>query len=354
VLAGRRSPRVARAGVLAGFLLLLSVAAGAQVRRVSNAGPAFGLAADSGSVLVADAGAGILRLRDLNRELVTPLPGIADVAAVDAVTQLAITGGGVDPAAAKLYRVVRGTATQVADLGHFEATTNPDRADLNSNPVDVVALPDGAALVADAGGNSLLHVSRTGAVDWVATLPDETVSTDNVKLLFNCPAGPATICGLPATAAASPGMTSVVIGPDGAYYVGELKGFPAPAGASRVWRIEPDARHARCGVSPDCSVVADGFTSIVDLAFDSLGRLYVVELDEASWFAVEVTGNPIGGTINVCALSTDTNLYDDCTALAAGLPSPLAITIDRTDRVHYLNNALRPGAAEVVTLMPRP
>ncbi len=345
--------RIALAGALAGALLT-SATAGAQVRRVNNTGPAFGLAADSGSVLIADAGAGILRLRDLNRELLAPLPGIADVAPVDAVTQLAITGGGPDPAAAKLYRVVRGTATQVADLGAFETSTNPDRAEINSSPVDVVALPGGAALVADAGGNSLLIVSRTGVVDWVATLPDETVSTDNLKLLFNCPAGPPNICGQPPTAAASPGVTSVAIGPDGAYYVGELKGFPAPAGASRVWRIEPDARHARCGVSPDCSVVADGFTSIVDLAFDSSGKLYVLELDEASWFAVEVTGNPIGGTINICEVSADTNLYDDCRALASGLPSPLAITIDQTGRVHYLNNALQPGGAEVVIVEPGP
>jgi hypothetical protein len=39
---------------------------------------------------------------------------------------------------------------------------------------------------------------------------------------------------------------SVAIGPDGAYYIGELKGFPAPTGESRVWRIDPDAHHVHC------------------------------------------------------------------------------------------------------------
>ena len=101
-------------------------------------------------------------------------------------------------------------------------------------------------------------------------------------------------------------------------------------------------------------MVAEGFTSIVDLAFDASGRLYVVELDEASWVALEVTGNPIGGTINACELSPDTNLYDDCRALASGLPSPVAITIDRTDQVHYLNNPQQPGGAEVVIVEPGP
>ena len=185
---------------------------------------------------------------------------------------------------------------------------------------------------------------------WVLKLSLVLRRSPHVKMLFNCPAGPPSICSLPETAAASPGVTSVAIGPDGALYVGELTGFPAPVGASRVWRIEPDARHARCGVSPDCSVVAEGFTSIVDLAFDASGRLYVVELDEASWVALEVTGNPIGGTINACELSPDTNLYDDCQVVAAGLPAPVAITIDRTDQVHYLNNPQQPRGAEVVTL----
>jgi hypothetical protein len=339
----------APAGALA-LALWLPVAADAQVRRLDNAGPAFGLAADSGTVLVADAGAGVIRLRGVNQELLAALPGISDVVPLDASTQLAITGGGPNPAAAKLYRVVGGTVTQVADLGAYEAAVNPDRGEINPNPVDVVALPNGAALIADAGGNSLLYVSRNGVVDWVATLPDQSVSTDNVKMLFNCPAGPPSICSLPETAAASPGVTSVAIGPDGAYYVGELTGFPAPVGVSRVWRVEPDARHARCGVSPDCSVVAEGFTSIVDLAFDASGRLYVVELDEASWVALEVTGNPTGGTINACGLSPDTNRYDDCQVVAGNLPAPVAITIDRTDQVHYLNNPRQPRGAEVVAL----
>ncbi len=103
---------------------------------------------------------------------------------------------------------------------------------------------------------------------------------------------------------------SVAIGPDGYYYIGELKGFPAPTGFSRVWRINPAARHVHCSadpaVTPDCTVVADGFTSIIDLAFDRNGTMYVTELDEASWFAVEVTHTPIGGTVNACTLNAGT------------------------------------------------
>ena len=174
------------------------------------------------------------------------------------------------------------------------------------------------------------------------------VSTANVKMLFNCPAGPPNICNLPSIIDAQPVATSVAVGPDGAYYVGELKGFPAPTGAWRVWRIEADARHARCGVSPDCSIVADGFTSIVDLAFDRWGTLYVNELDEASWFAVEVTGNPIGGTVNACRLASDTAQYDDCEVVAAGVSDATRDRRRAGGHIEYLSNRLEPGGTEVV------
>jgi hypothetical protein len=43
-----------------------------------------------------------------------------------------------------------------------------------------------------------------------------------------------------------------------------------------------------CGESPKCVKVFDGgFTSIIDLTFRK-GRLYVAELDEKSWAAVEI------------------------------------------------------------------
>ena len=33
--------------------------------------------------------------------------------------------------------------------------------------------------------------------------------------------------------------TSVTVGPDGYWYVGELRGFPATPGTSQIWRIKP-------------------------------------------------------------------------------------------------------------------
>ncbi len=190
----------------------------------------------------------------------------------------------------------------------------------------------GKALVADAGGNDLLVVDMKGNIDWIATLPEELVSTDNAKTLANCPTPPSPdlefVCGLPDMMPAQAVATSVAVGPDGAYYMGELKGFPGPLGMSRIWRIEPGTLHAKCGTDPACSIVASGFTSIVDLTFGPNGKLYVVEMDEASFLAVELAGLTgqalVGGTVNACDFHTW-----QCSEVATDLQMPVAAAVDK-------------------------
>jgi len=109
----------------------------------------------------------------------------------------------------------------------------------------------------------------------VAVLPTEVVPTANIKALEDCPGSGSELCGLPPTWPAQPVATSVAIGPDGAFYMGELKGFPAPTGESKAWWVESNARNSKCGQSPLCSVVLDGFASVIDLVFGTDGRLYV-------------------------------------------------------------------------------
>src|SRR5262249_7160536 len=69
-----------------------------------------------------------------------------------------------------------------------------------------------------------------------------------------------------------PVPTSVVRGPDGAYYVSQLTGFPFEAGDASVWRIVP-------GRGP--TVYASGLTNLTDLAFGPDGSLYAVEIASA-------------------------------------------------------------------------
>ena len=234
----------------------------------------------------------------------------------------------------------------VANLFDLEES-DPDGAGVDSNPYDVASLGGGAALVVDAGGNTLWRVDNQGRGELVATFPDEPLSTENFnEICFDlgefgppCPIPPPAIPGQ-----AVP--TSVAVGPDGAYYVGELKGFPAPTDQSNIWRIEPGATGLECGVDPQCTKVFDGgFTSIVDLDFGPDGTLYVSELDEASWAAVEIFNNPVGGTANACDLTTLT-----CQEIATDVPEHTALTVDKKGTVYATVNGLTPGAGQVITI----
>jgi hypothetical protein len=338
---------------IATSLLLVPATAGAAKYPIPDypfSTPVFGLAtAPDNSLLLADAGSGIVELRKGVGSPVAALPGVSDVAPLGRGSMFAITGG----PDGMLYRVSRGNTRPIANLGAFEAAVNPDGGEIDSNAFDVAALSGGQALVADAGGNSILVAGEDGSVDWVATLPDELASTANAKQLAGCPTPPSTelefICGLPEAIPAQAVPTGVAIGPDGAYYVSELKGFPFPLDMSKVWRIEPGTRHAQCGSDPRCSVVADGFTSIVDLNFGPDGTLYVVEMDEASALAVElgafgIPGLMQGGTVNACELG------GSCSVVAGGLTIPLAVAADKTGQVYAAIAALIPGAAQVITL----
>jgi hypothetical protein len=54
----------------------------------------------------------------------------------------------------------------------------------------------------------------------------------------------------------------------GNFFVGNLSTFPIQAGSSKVLKITP---------SGELKIVATGFTTILGLAFDNRGRLYVLE-----------------------------------------------------------------------------
>lgn len=311
---------------------------------IEFATPLFGLAtAPNGDILVADAGSGIVSLDGSSH---IPLAGVSDMAPIGRNSMWALeglTGSPGDDTGQALYRVSKGNKTMIADLYDFEQNNNPDGAALiDSNPFDVHSLGGRSALVADAGANDLLKTDNQGNIEVVAVFPEELVSTLNAKSLFGCPAGPPGICGLPDEIPAQAVSASVAVGPDGSYYVGELKGFPAPTGESNVWRISPDASGVLCGTDPGCEKVFDGgFTSIIDLAFDEEGDLHVVELDESSWLAVEL-GAGTGGTINKCDLDAGS-----CSEVATGIPIITAITFGKDGALWATRNSLIPGAAEV-------
>jgi hypothetical protein len=288
---------------------------------VSLGAPLFELDfAPDGSLIAAVASAGIVEIRAGTTDLMAALPGANGVAAIGGGNAYVVTGGSTDPGqilptSRKLFRVSNGGVRMIADLWAFEQLANPDDfwhdgpTAVESNPFDVAVLDGGRVLVADAAANTILEVDANGAVDWVAVLTPRDMPAPAID--------------------PQPVPTSLAIGPDGAYYVGELTGFPGYRGASRVWRIAPDGRHVQCPSSA-CTLVASGFTSIIDLAFAPNGTLYVLELDEANWLGMEAAGfaKAEGGTLNACNIATGV-----CSVVASSLALPTAVAVDKTGGV---------------------
>ncbi|MBP2326010.1 hypothetical protein JOF56_006395 [Kibdelosporangium banguiense] len=153
----------------------------------------------------------------------------------------------------------------LADISGYTAQTLPD----GGNPNSVTLTPRGA-VVTDSAGNSLLRVAPNGTISTLATFPSQMVDA------------PPSLGLPPGTQIPSEAVpTSAIVGPDGAFYVSQLTGFPFPASKASVFRVVP-------GKQP--TVVATGFTNVIDLAFDRRGSLYVLEVSHKGLLSGDLTG----------------------------------------------------------------
>jgi sugar lactone lactonase YvrE len=277
-----------------------TVAAGLANPRGISVGP-------GGRLLVVESATGAIDvLRKGSRSTLATLPGAVDVATNGLGNTYAVIGGP-DPDAPppppgpappeSLVRVSpSGKVDLVADIGKYVAA-HPDPEDLDqppnpteSNPNGLALLGGGDVLVADAAANRLLHVDQHGTITTAARFRPETVP-------WGLPFGPP--IGTPVPAEAVP--TAVAVGPDGAYYVSELTGFPFSNGVARIWRIAPGSVDALCDpahpATGPCTSVATGFSSVIDLAFGRDGTMYVLEIAKNGLAGALVLGTefpPIG------------------------------------------------------------
>ena len=187
---------------------------------------------------------------------------------------------------------------QAGDLDPFDQEGAPEE----SNPFGLAPLKDGTVLVADAAGNDLLRVWPSGRTKTVARLMPRMVKVPQGLPDIPPPDGPLPPAGTPILAEAV--ATSVTVGPDGYWYVGELRGFPATPKSSQIWRIKPGTTNAKCNPNKPwrgpCKRYSDGLTSIVDLGSTHKGIL-AVSLSKKSWFQWElgVDGAETGGLFHV-------------------------------------------------------
>lgn len=250
-----------------------------------------------------------------------------------------LVGGGprdLDPRFATIQMVRGGT---VADIAAYQAT-DPDPTDTegipdDSNPYGITTISRGRLLVADAGNNDILLIGRDGSIQTVARIPPRMVSTAHVG-------DPS----LPAMLPAESVPTSVTVGKDGYWYVGELTGFPFTPGASRIWRIAPWARNATCDAdtADGCRLFADGFTSITGLDAGRDGSLYVVEIVKEGVLNLFTGGDATGALVRL--------KRGVRTELAAGLlTAPADVAVAHNGTVYVTNKSVMPDG-EVIAIRP--
>ena len=285
-------------------------------------------------VLVVESATGAIdEIRKGKARTIVTVPHAVDVAARDNGNLYVVVGGPPPeapppPPGSPFSQLVRvghdGQAKVIADIGAYEAQhPDPDDLDMPANPTEsnpngLALLPGHGVLVTDAAANRLLLVGRHGQITTIARFRPEQVA-------WTLPNPPSPT--VPAEAV----PTAVAIGPDGAYYVSELTGFPFTKGAARIWRIKPGTVDAVCDPAhPDprgrCQSVATGFSSVIDLAFGRDGTMYVLEIAKNGLAGALVLGTefpPIGALWAVKRGSR--------TAVSDSLVAPGGVAVDHGD-----------------------
>ena len=217
-----------------------------------------------------------------------------------------------------VYKVDLATGEKeiIADLLQWELDENPDPVAIDSNLYGAAFL-DGIVYVADAGGNDILAVdTATGTISTFAVtgglpapfLPDSGNPSRG---------GEMEIDSVPST---------VKVGPDGRLYVSFVSGGPFPAGIVPVNAYSVDGT---------METYAEGLTMVGDIAFDSMGRLYVatISMDFINQAPGQISRVEDDGSLTMIAV----------------VPVPAGIAFDADDNLYAaLFSAVAPAGGSLV------
>ena len=231
----------------------------------------------------------------------------------------------------------------VVDIAAYEIGGGPDGGVAESDPYGLLVerrggpggdedQEGGGDVVVDASGNSLLHVDEDGAISLLAVFPSRSTTP------------PRPTPGVTALTDSVP--TSVVVGPDGAYYVGELAGIPfvgKTRDKSNVYRIEAGQDPYHPTVFLDGH--ATGFNAIIDMAFHG-DDLYIVQHWTMAPDGTRTAGNlirvPCAGRPLVCD-----GLHP--TIVLGGLDGPTSLAFGPDGALYVSNKGASPAFASATS-----
>jgi hypothetical protein len=195
--------------------------------------------------MVSGAGQGGVFAGGLHGVSVAPDGTVVGVTGSFTPGELAAMPAAIRRRAGRVFSATGGAFSPIARVDRLEHRRNLDnvKGDKNSNPYAVLALAANHQIVVDAGANAVLEV-RDGKVSLLSLIPNRRGGRRQ---------------SVP---------SSIALGPDGAYYVGELA-ESSGKGKARVWRIPPEGG--------DATVYRSGFTTITGVAFGPDGSLFVTE-----------------------------------------------------------------------------
>jgi len=301
---------IATTALVAGASLIIATPAGAHTTKpaptpttkvlTTAVGAPFNLEVRHGNILVAD-GAGLIgkvKSDGTVKTLVSDVTGASGVALSPGGKYLAYTHtvGGEPPAGITDSGVtIAGPRAFLAkaDTLAYEKANNPDKVNhyglsdpsqctvdpqnpqapplsytgaIDSHAYSLTAFGNSFVL-ADAGANALLRISRTGKISTLAVLPPQPAQVSK-----EAAAGAGLICSGDVTYSFEPVPTDVEVGGDGFLYVTTLPGGPEdPSFGARgkVYRVNPWNGKAK--------EIATGLLGPTNLAISD-GKIYVAEL----------------------------------------------------------------------------